>query len=236
MSPPSRCGQVDPAVPVVLGQPVLDAPDREPVDELGVVVDHLGGAQRLAGDVVGAVAVELAGRRVQRDGDPVAARGVARVADGRRPGWPARPRGGRCRARNRPRRPARWRSRRADRRAFNAAYTSAPARTASRDSWRPERREHELLEVQAVRGVGAAVDHVEVRHRQSRGHPCRSEVPPQRNLVAAANARAAAMDTPTMALAPRPDLFSVPSSSISSRSSSARSANSGRPAPRRWDR
>ena len=37
-------------------------------------------------------------------------------------------------------------------------------------------------------------------------------------------ARAAAIDTPTMALAPSRDLFSVPSRSISARSSSARSA------------
>ena len=43
--------------------------------------------------------------------------------------------------------------------------------------------------------------------------------------VAAATARAAAIDTPTMALAPSRDLFSVPSRSISIRSSSARSAN-----------
>ena len=69
-------GEGDPAVPVVFGEAVLDAPDREVLDQLRVPVDHVGGGEGLAVDVVGAVAVELAGGGVQGDRDAVAARGV----------------------------------------------------------------------------------------------------------------------------------------------------------------
>ena len=69
-------GEGDPAVPVVLGEAVLDAPDREIFDQLRVPVDHVSGGQGLAVDVVGAVAVELAGGGVEGDGDALAAGGV----------------------------------------------------------------------------------------------------------------------------------------------------------------
>ncbi len=44
-----------------------------------------------------------------------------------------------------------------------------------------QRRDHELLEVELVGRVDAAVEHVEVRHRQGRGDPVRRQPLPQRH-------------------------------------------------------
>ena len=73
-------GERDPAVPVLLGQRVLDRDDREGVDQLGVVRGHLVGRQLLALEGVAAVAVELGGGDVEGEGD-VGADAVAGLLD-----------------------------------------------------------------------------------------------------------------------------------------------------------
>ena len=70
-------GEQPPAVPVVLGHRVLEREDRVAAAELAPPLDELLGAQRPALDVVGAVAVELGHRRVERDADGVVVPGVA---------------------------------------------------------------------------------------------------------------------------------------------------------------
>ena len=64
-------GRQLPALPVVLGQAVLDRHDRIGVDELGEIVDLLldRAGLALAGIDIGAVLEELARGRVERDGD-----------------------------------------------------------------------------------------------------------------------------------------------------------------------
>ena len=86
---------------------------------------------------------------------------------------------------------------------------------------RAARDDHELLEVDVVVGVHAAVEHVHHRHRQ---HVRRraAEVAVQRQPLARRPAAwAAASETPRIALAPSRDLLGVPSSAISASSSAA---------------
>ena len=160
-------GQRGPAVPVALGQPVLDRPHRVLRDHRGVALGHVGAGQRLAGDVVGPVAVELARRRVQRDRDALATGRVAGLLDradqqlehllglcdlGGEPALVAQPGG----------QPGLGQQA-----AQGPVHVGAGAdRLGHRRG--ADRRDHELLEVQRVRRVGAAVEHVEVRHRQAR--------------------------------------------------------------------
>ena len=104
---------------------------------------------------------------------------------------------------------------------FSAWKTSVPTRRP-REAAAPG-YDHELLEVDRVVGVGAAVQHVHHRHRQQGA----SAVPRARRRSGRAARRrrpptlAAASETPRIALAPRRDLFGVPSSSIIARSSAA---------------
>ena len=75
-------GERDPALVVVLAEPVLDQVHREPSDDGGdrSIMSPLVSSS--PGDPVAAVGLaELRGRRVQRDGHPVAARLVPGVAD-----------------------------------------------------------------------------------------------------------------------------------------------------------
>ena len=78
-----RLGQLLPAVPVVLGAAVLDRDDRIAADQLLVVLHHARRIERLAlaGQHVFAVVEELAGRRIEREGD-VLARSVAGLLAG----------------------------------------------------------------------------------------------------------------------------------------------------------
>ena len=94
---------------------------------------------------------------------------------------------------------------------LSAWKTSAPVRSASAKVGAPTGHDHELLEVDGVVGVRAAVEDVHHRHRQHvRG--LAAEVAPQRQPASAAAAFAAASDTPRIALAPRRPLLGVPSS------------------------
>ena len=65
---------------------------------------------------------------------------------------------------------------------FSAWKTSAPVRSALGEARRADRHDHELLEVDRVVGVRAAVEHVHHRHRQ---HVRRlaAEVAPQRQVL-----------------------------------------------------
>src|SRR5664279_4009233 len=82
---PEPGGERDPAFLVLLADAVLDAPDREVGDQLGVELDHFGAGQPLlANRVPAVVAAELTRRRVQRDRHPVRPSGVAGVGDGGR--------------------------------------------------------------------------------------------------------------------------------------------------------
>ena len=80
------------------------------------------------------------------------------------------------------------------------------------------RRQHEFLDVEAVVGMGAAVDHVHQRHRAGDARRGRRGTGRAAARASSAAARATARDTPSSALAPRPDLLGVPSSSSSARS------------------
>ena len=78
-----------------------------------------------------------------------------------------------------------------------------------------DRHDHEFLDVQAVVGVLATVDDVHHRHRHL--HRARTaEVAIKRQTGFLGGALATAIDTASMALAPRRDLLSVPSRSIRS--------------------
>ena len=127
-----RLGQRRPAVPVVLGHAVLDRHDRVGVDEPGPVLDQLVGAEHLAlaGEVVAAVAVELADRRVDGDGDVVAGHepggvdGLDEELDGVLVASAGR-------GRSRPRRRRRSTARGRGARCLRTWYVSAPQRSAS---------------------------------------------------------------------------------------------------------
>ena len=71
---PERVGERLPAVPVLLGHPVLDGHDRVPVDQFHPVGRQLAGAEgaALAGQHVVAVPPQLAGGGVEGDGDLLA--------------------------------------------------------------------------------------------------------------------------------------------------------------------
>ena len=98
---------------------------------------------------------------------------------------------------------------------FSAWNTSAPQRSASRKRRRADRHDHELLHVEAVVGVRAAVDDVHHRHRHRHRRPRRRGSGTAAARDSSAAALATASDTASIALAPRRDLLSVPSSSIS---------------------
>ena len=93
---------------------------------------------------------------------------------------------------------------------------SAPIPSASEKPLGADRRDHELLHVEPVLGVGTAVDHVHQRHGQ---HAALSP-PIQRHSgtpASAAAAFAAASEQPSIAFAPSRPLFSVPSSATRTR-------------------
>ncbi len=79
---------------------------------------------------------------------------------------------------------------------------------------RPGRHKHELLQVDRVLGVRAAVDHVEHRHGQQR-RLLAAQPAVEGTRASAAAAFAAARETPSKQFAPSRVLFGVPSSAIS---------------------
>ena len=84
---------------------------------------------------------------------------------------------------------------------------------------RAYRHDHELLQVDVVVRVHAAVEDVHHRHRQRCARSLRRCSEYSVSSVDSAAALAAASDTPRIAFAPSLDLFGVPSSAISAESS-----------------
>src|SRR5438094_47495 len=149
-------GQPSPAVPVVLGQRVLERDDRVAPGELRPERGHFVAAQLATLEAVGAVTEDLARRRIELDGDAVAMpRAVGGLED----------RHDRRLARSEVRREA---ALVADA-GLEAAIVEHPLERvvdlgahAQRlgEALRPGRNDHELLEVDRVVRVDAAVDHV----------------------------------------------------------------------------
>ncbi len=101
---------------------------------------------------------------------------------------------------------------------LRAWKTSVPTRRRLGKRRSAGRDDHELLEVDRVVGVRAAVQDVHHRHGQNGGRARARERRRRTRRAAgpasAAEARAAASETPRIAFAPRRDLFGVPSRSI----------------------
>ena len=161
-------GEQLPAVPVVLGQAVLDRDDRVAVAQL-VVERRPARRQSSVAPLAGQV---VARRRGRTRSWPGRARSPIRVARGRRASAASRMAAiassldGQVRARSRPRRrprsTGRARAAAPSARGRSRRRSAAPRRTTSA----PDRHDHELLQVDVVVGVRAAVDHVHHRHRQ----------------------------------------------------------------------
>ena len=159
---PSRSVVELPAVPVVLGVAVLERDDGELVHEPRVEVRHLGRRRLAALEAVDAVGEELARRRIERDRDllPVAGllgrvedrldRRLARGQVGREAALVADGGGEALLLQHLLQRVVRLR----------ADLQRLGERLGAR------RDDHELLQVDRVGRVHAAVDHVHHRHRQ----------------------------------------------------------------------
>ena len=159
---------------------VLDRDDRVAGGEVGPVVGQLGGGQRaaLVLEHVAAVLVDLAGRPGRaRSRRP--RRACSRPPRCRPSAPRAPPRWRRGRARSRPRRRRRCRGRGRAASSSGGGRSRRPSAAHSRERSRTPRHDHELLEVDLVVGVRAAVEHVHHRHRQDVRRVA-AEVAPQR--------------------------------------------------------
>ena len=220
-------GERLPAVPVVLAEPVLDRDDRVALGRgrpRGRSCRAVSSVPPCALEAVRAVVMELARGEVERDRDPVAVTCALRRLEDRLAS-PRRRAEVRCEA-----------ALVADRRREAALAAgapsgggsiSAPIRSASENVVGAGGDEHELLEVQRVPRVRAAVDDVHQRHGQDvrvrAADPAVERHPGLRR-----GAFAAASDAPRIALAPSRLFVGVPSSAIS-----ARRARAGRRRPSR---
>ena len=172
LDPPAQAlGEPDPALPVLLGEAVLDGDDGVPLDELSPVLDHLVGRERapLAPELVEAIlpVVELGGRGVHGEHEVLAGLeagrldGLHQVDEGFGVGLEIRreaaliPHAG-----GEPGRPEGVLERVVDLR--------APPE-AGRKVRRPHGHDHELLEVDVVVGVDASVQDVHHRHGEGVG-------------------------------------------------------------------
>ena len=163
-------GQQLPAVEIVLGAAVLDRDDREALDQVGQVVDHAVRVEglALAGHDVLAVLEELGRGDVEAEVEVLAGLIAGRLArlddEGSAPPRP-RPRLG-AKPPSSPTLvlwPASFSA------FFRAWKISAPMRRRFGEGLRAGRQDHELLDVDRIVGVGAAVDDVHHRHRQDAG-------------------------------------------------------------------
>ena len=153
-----------PVVPAVLVEPVLDRDQREAVGEVSVELDHRVRVERppLAGKVVLALAEHLARGRIERDPDPLtvsrALRGVENRLD-------------RILRRREVRREAALVADSGgepplvEHRPQRVEHLRADAQRL-REALGPRGDDHELLQVEPVLRVRAAVDHVHQRHGQ----------------------------------------------------------------------
>ena len=169
-------GQFGPRPPLVLGQGILERDDRVGIDEPAEELDHLFGSERAALEPVRAVAPHLGRRRVERDRNtfpptgPVSGlehhldRPFAGVEIGRETALIADPRREAALVQDRA---ERLKDLGADLHRLGEAFGSGG-------------NEHELLQVDRVLSVRAAVDHVQHRHRQRVGFLA-AEVAEERN-------------------------------------------------------
>ena len=155
-----------PAVPVVLGHPVLDRHEREPLAEAAQVLDPVGRREgpALTGELVGAVAIQLGGGDVDGERD-VAARLQAHGGDR----LDEQLEGLLVRVEAR-REPALVPEAGAEPAVVQQAAEAvvrlgAPAQRLP-EARRADGGEHELLHVDVRVGVAAAVQDVEQRHRE----------------------------------------------------------------------
>ena len=156
-----------PAVPVALVERVLDGDQRVGRDEVGVVVDHLGGGLGATLEGVAALVVELGGGDVEREGDLLAG-GVAGLLDGLEDqverGAVARQVRGEAALVAEAGRQALLLEHALER----VVDLGAPAQRLA-EGLGADRRDHELLDVDVGVGVAAAVEDVHHRHRQHVG-------------------------------------------------------------------
>lgn len=156
---PQARGEPGPALPIALGETVLDAPHGKAGHDLLVAVDELIGGEAVAADDVAVALPEFAGRGVEWDRDAVPAGGVAGVGDrvdeqgqhvlgasdgGGEAAFVADPRG--MSAGGQPR-------------LEPSVHLGAGAHGLGKGGG-AQGREHEFLEVQVVGGVGTAVDYI----------------------------------------------------------------------------
>ena len=163
---PIGVGERLPAVPVVLVHAVLDRDDRVARAEVGPVVGELAGGERaaLVLEHVGAVLVDLARRRVERDEDVLAGH-VAGALDAAHEHLQRLLVGAEV-----GREAALVAARRAEagvvQRLLQRVEDLGAHPQALRERRRARRHDHELLEVDLVVGVRAAVEDVHHRHGQ----------------------------------------------------------------------
>ena len=160
-------GQQLPAIPVVFGQAVFDRNDREFLHQLLELAHHLGAGVAAAIEGITAVLEEFGAGHVQGQGDLFAGL-VARFADRFHQDF------------------AGFHIAQIRREAAFIAHGGAHALVAEQflecvehlgahpqcfaEARSAVGDQHEFLEVQAVGGMGATVDHVHQRHRQQVGH------------------------------------------------------------------
>ncbi len=153
-----------PAAPVVLGEWILDRHDRVGRDQFGVVVAELLGGTRRSLELVGPVGEELGRGHVQSKGD-VLPRPESRLVDGRHKQVERGPVGGQVRGEtafvtDSGRQPLGL-----EHALERLICLGAPAQRLGKGR-RPDRGNHELLDVDVCIGVRAAVDNVHHRYRQ----------------------------------------------------------------------
>ena len=159
-------GEPAPARPVLLVEPVLDRHDRIAVHEVRPQLDHLIGRQHaaLTLEVVGAVAVELAHRGVERDRHVLAG-----VVAGRTDGLDEQvERGGVGREvrSEAPLVPEAGREPATLQHGLEVVVDLGPHAQGLREARGTDGHDHELLHVDAGLRVAAAVEHVHARHRE----------------------------------------------------------------------
>ena len=160
-------GEQLPAVPVVLGDAILDRDDREAIHQRRQLIHHLGAAVAAAVEGIAVVGKEFGAGHIQGQGNLVA-RAVAGLLD-RLHQQVARFDVAQIR-----REPPLIAHGRAQALVLEQALEGVEHLGAHAQRLAEGRRavghQHEFLEIQAVGRVGTAVDHIHQRHRQQRGH------------------------------------------------------------------
>ncbi len=158
------CCELHPSAPVVLGERILDRHDRVGGDQLGVVVAELLGGTRGALEPVGAVREELGRSHVESKGD-VLPGPEPRLVDGLHEQVERGPVGRQVRGETALVTDGGGQPRCLEHAFEGVVRLSAPPQCLGKGR-RPDRGNHELLDVDVGVGVRATVDDVHHRHRQ----------------------------------------------------------------------